>query len=90
MMVGGGLYNMALSETGWVAVLSDGRLVLMNEDAGRPRVGRDDPARVCGPGLGSRAALGGPGRGGARGGRRGGRDREDARRLETTLHFLKL
>lgn len=41
MMVGGGLDNMALSETGWVAVLSNGRLVLMNEDAGRPRVGRD-------------------------------------------------
>lgn len=90
MMAGGGLYNMALSGTGWVAVLSDGRLVLMNEDAGRPRVGRDDPARVRGPGLGSRAALGGPGRGGARGGRRGRWDLEDAGRLETSLYFVKL
>ena len=30
MMAGGGLYNMALSGTGWVAVISDGPPVLLN------------------------------------------------------------
>src|SRR3954462_7472288 len=30
MMAGGGLYNMALSGTGWVAILSDGPPVLLN------------------------------------------------------------
>ena len=43
-MMGGGLYNMALHGTGWVAILSDGPPVLLNVAAGadvRRRAGRD-------------------------------------------------
>ena len=89
-MMGGGLYNMALQGTGWVAILSDGPPVLLNvasaptfadaqaaitwssgvthrhphrlqdEEPDRPRLGRVGPDVLPGPGLGARAAVGGP------------------------------
>ena len=43
-MMGGGLFNMALHGTGWVAILSDGPPVLLNVAHGadvRRRAGRD-------------------------------------------------
>ena len=89
-MMGGGMYNMALHGTGWVAIISDGPPVLLNvaaaptfadaqaaitwssrradrhphrlqdEEPDRPRLGRDGPDVVPGPGLGARAAVRGP------------------------------
>ena len=118
-MMGGGLYNMALQGTGWVAILSDGPPVLLNvavradvrrragrdhvvlgrldrhphrlqdEEPDRPRLGRDGPDVLPGPGLGARAAVRGPHpRPRRRSNSAERRPRRPAQRL--TLQFVKL
>ena len=70
-MMGGGLFNMSLQGTGWVAILSDGRDDRHQDrrqpqEPDRARVGRERADVLRGPGLGAGAALRGahPGRGG--------------------------